>query len=119
MVMGREGKLHPAIVIVSFLMFGVLLGIVGVLRAVPAAVLCATLLDEWFPDEPLQESLASAVERVREPDLAAGLLTETLRSLNRGLAKPRWRSRNDRGPSRIMTYDRARALVYRRRPISR
>jgi len=60
MVMGREVKLHPTMVIVSFLMFGALLGIVGVLLAVPAAVLCATLLDEWFPDEPLQESLASA-----------------------------------------------------------
>jgi predicted PurR-regulated permease PerM len=60
MVMGREVKLHPAMVIVSFLIFGALLGVVGVLLAVPAAVLCATLLDEWFPDEPLQESLASA-----------------------------------------------------------
>ena len=52
MVMGREVKLHPAMVIVSFLMFGALLGIVGVLLAVPAAVLCATLLDEWFQDKP-------------------------------------------------------------------
>jgi predicted PurR-regulated permease PerM len=60
MVMGREVKLHPAMVIVSFLIFGALLGVVGVLLAVPAAVLCATLLDEWFQDEPLQESLASA-----------------------------------------------------------
>jgi predicted PurR-regulated permease PerM len=60
MVMGREVKLHPAMVIVSFLIFGALLGLVGVLLAVPAAVLCATLLDEWFPDEPPQESFASA-----------------------------------------------------------
>src|SRR5215211_5705496 len=52
MVMGREVKLHPAMVIVSFLIFGALLGVVGVLLAVPAAVLCATLLDEWFQDEP-------------------------------------------------------------------
>jgi predicted PurR-regulated permease PerM len=60
MVMGREVKLHPAMVIVSFLIFGALLGVVGVLLAVPAAVLFATLLDEWFPDDPLLESLASA-----------------------------------------------------------
>jgi predicted PurR-regulated permease PerM len=60
MVMGREVKLHPAMVIVSFLIFGALLGLVGVLLAVPAAVLCATLLDEWFPDEPPQDPLASA-----------------------------------------------------------
>ena len=52
MVMGREVKLHPAMVIVSFLIFGALLGIVGVLLAVPAAVLSATLLDEWFQDKP-------------------------------------------------------------------
>jgi len=50
--MGRKVKLHPTMVIVSFLIFGTLLGFVGVLLAVPAAVLCATLLDEWFPDEP-------------------------------------------------------------------
>jgi len=60
MVMGREVKLHPAMTIVSFLIFGALLGVVGVLLAVPAAVLCATMLDEWFPDEPPQEPLASA-----------------------------------------------------------
>jgi predicted PurR-regulated permease PerM len=51
MVMSREVNLHPAMVIVSFLIFGELLGLVGALLAVPAAVLCATLLDEWFPDE--------------------------------------------------------------------
>jgi predicted PurR-regulated permease PerM len=60
MVMGREVKLHPAMIVVSFLIFGALLGFVGVLLAVPAAVLCATLLDEWFPDKPRQESRASA-----------------------------------------------------------
>ncbi len=51
MVMGREVSLHPAMIIVSFLIFGALLGFVGVLLAVPAAVLCATLLDELFPYE--------------------------------------------------------------------
>jgi predicted PurR-regulated permease PerM len=51
MVMGREAKLHPAMVIVSFLIFGALLGLAGALLAVPAAVLCVTLIDELFPDE--------------------------------------------------------------------
>ena len=50
MVMGREAKLHSAMVIVSFLIFGALLGLAGALLAVPAAVLCATVMDELFPD---------------------------------------------------------------------
>jgi predicted PurR-regulated permease PerM len=37
-------------VIVSFLIFGALLGLAGALLAVPAAVLCATVMDELFPD---------------------------------------------------------------------
>ena len=55
MVMGREVNLHPAMVLVSFLVAGALLGFVGVLLAVPAAVVCATLMDEWFPEAPSEE----------------------------------------------------------------
>jgi predicted PurR-regulated permease PerM len=55
MVMGREVNLHPAMVIVSFLIAGALLGFVGVLLAVPAAVVCATLMDELFPEVPLED----------------------------------------------------------------
>ena len=57
MVMGRQVKLHPAMVIVSFLIFDALLGFVGVLLAVPSTVLWANLPKERFPDEPPQESL--------------------------------------------------------------
>jgi predicted PurR-regulated permease PerM len=55
MVMGRGVNLHPAMVLVSFLVAGALLGFVGVLLAVPAAVVCATLMDEWFPEAPFEE----------------------------------------------------------------
>jgi predicted PurR-regulated permease PerM len=50
MVMGCEVNLHPAMVIVSFLIAGALLGLVGVLLAIPAAVACATLMDELSPE---------------------------------------------------------------------
>ena len=52
MVMGREVNLHPAMVIVAFLMAGSLLGLFGLLLAVPAAVACATLREESFPEVP-------------------------------------------------------------------
>jgi predicted PurR-regulated permease PerM len=54
LVMGREVRLHPAMVIVSFLLFGTLLGFVGVLLAVPAAVVVATLTDA-LANEPSSE----------------------------------------------------------------
>jgi predicted PurR-regulated permease PerM len=46
LVMGHRVRLHPAMVIASFLVLGELLGLVGVLLAVPAAVVLATCLDE-------------------------------------------------------------------------
>jgi predicted PurR-regulated permease PerM len=49
LVMGRRVRLHPAMVIASFLVLGELLGLVGVLLAVPAAVVLATLVDELSP----------------------------------------------------------------------
>jgi len=54
MVMGREVNLHPEMVIVSFLIGGALLGLVGVLLAVPAVV-CATLMEELSPEVPSED----------------------------------------------------------------
>ncbi len=54
-IMGREVNLHPAMVLVSFLIAGALLGLVGVLLAVPAAVVCATLMDELVPEVPPED----------------------------------------------------------------
>ncbi len=51
LVMGREVRLHPVVVIFSFLVFGKLLGLVGVLLAVPAAAFMVTLVDEILSDE--------------------------------------------------------------------
>lgn len=51
-IMGREINLHPAMVIVSFLVFGTLLGIVGVFLAVPAAVLVGVITDELTEKTP-------------------------------------------------------------------
>jgi predicted PurR-regulated permease PerM len=56
LVMGREVRLPPAIVIISFLILGELLGLVGILLAVPAAVVAATLVDEMASKESSQEA---------------------------------------------------------------
>ena len=55
LVMGRSIRLHPAMVLISFLVMGGLLGIVGVLLAVPAAVVFVTLLDKIGYNGPTEE----------------------------------------------------------------
>ncbi len=55
MVMGHEVHLHPVVVIVAFLVFGRLLGLAGLFLAVPAAVVLATLADEFLSGEPSSE----------------------------------------------------------------
>ena len=55
MVMGRTVQLHQATILIAFLAFGTLLGIVGVLVAVPGAVVLATLMDVLSSEEPSQE----------------------------------------------------------------
>ena len=55
LIMGREVNLHPALIIISFLVFGTLLGFVGVLLAVPAAVLIVVLV-EWFESDTPQQN---------------------------------------------------------------
>ena len=54
LVMGRAVRLHPATMLISLLVLGSLLGVVGLLLAVPAAVVVATLFDELSPEEPNQ-----------------------------------------------------------------
>lgn len=46
LVMAHEVRLHPVMVILAFLLLGRLLGLAGLLLAVPTAVLLATLMDE-------------------------------------------------------------------------
>ncbi|WP_273846656.1 AI-2E family transporter [Rubrobacter calidifluminis] len=50
LIVGREVRLHPVAVIVSFLVFGKLLGLAGVLLAIPAAAFIVTLADELMPE---------------------------------------------------------------------
>lgn len=47
MVMGKQVNIHPIGVIVAILIMGKLLGIIGVICAVPAAVIVKTLIDEF------------------------------------------------------------------------
>jgi predicted PurR-regulated permease PerM len=54
LVIGRAVRLHPATMLISLLVLGSLLGVVGLLLAVPAAVVVATLFDQLPPDEPHQ-----------------------------------------------------------------
>lgn len=51
LVMGHEARLHPVTIIISFLILGSLLGIIGGLLAVPAVVIFTTLIDELSPEE--------------------------------------------------------------------
>lgn len=55
LVMGRRVNLHPVVVILSFLVFGELLGFIGVLLAVPAAAFLVTLVDEITAEHDLPE----------------------------------------------------------------
>lgn len=52
LIMGREISVHPVMIVVSFLVFGTLLGVLGVLLAAPAAVLIAVIMDEATEREP-------------------------------------------------------------------
>lgn len=52
LVMGRQVKLHPVTIIVSFLVTGTLMGVVGALLAVPAAVVVTTLVDQLSAEDP-------------------------------------------------------------------
>ncbi|HET7478412.1 MAG TPA: AI-2E family transporter [Rubrobacteraceae bacterium] len=51
MVMGHEARLHPVVVILSFLFLGKLLGFAGLLLSVPTAVFLMTVFDELGPKE--------------------------------------------------------------------
>lgn len=65
LVMGHEVRLHPVVVILAFLFFGRLLGFVGLLLAVPAAVVLATLVDHLTTPE------ESSRGKEEEPDAAS------------------------------------------------
>lgn len=54
-VMGKRVDLSPIMVIVSFLVMGELLGFFGVLIAVPAAAVFATLIEEFTPRERVED----------------------------------------------------------------
>ncbi|HEY9638681.1 MAG TPA: AI-2E family transporter [Coleofasciculaceae cyanobacterium] len=55
-VMAQRVGLHPVVVILAFLCMGKLLGLIGILLAVPIAAVIVTLVDELSPREPLQEA---------------------------------------------------------------
>lgn len=50
-IMGQRVKLNPVAVVVAFLAMGELFGFFGLLLAVPAAAVFATLIDEFTPEE--------------------------------------------------------------------
>lgn len=61
LVMGREVNLHPVMVIVTFLVMGKLLGLIGVVLAVPTAAILVTLLDEFLDRTPDDRNLVKPV----------------------------------------------------------
>ena len=50
-VMAQRVKLHPVMVILAFLTMGKLLGLIGILLAVPFAAVLVTVVDEFTPQE--------------------------------------------------------------------
>ncbi|MGA7937408.1 MAG: AI-2E family transporter [Kovacikia sp.] len=49
LVMGKQVDLHPVVVILVFLVMGKLLGLIGIVLAVPTAAVLVTLIDEFVP----------------------------------------------------------------------
>jgi predicted PurR-regulated permease PerM len=84
MVMGYEVNLHPAVVIVAFLMAGALLGLFGLLLAVPDAAVCATLREESFPEVPSGDKPSGR----RWPDTGRPAWNRAGGQLNRNLTLP-------------------------------
>jgi predicted PurR-regulated permease PerM len=55
-ILGRHTRLHPVVVIVSFLFLGDLLGFAGFILAIPGAAFLATLIDEIISKSPAYAS---------------------------------------------------------------
>lgn len=51
-ILGRHTRLHPVVVIISFLFLGDLLGFAGFILAIPGAAFVATLIDEIISKSP-------------------------------------------------------------------
>lgn len=76
LVMGHQVRLHPVVVLVSFLFLGRLLGLAGVVLAVPAAVFVAVLLEETIlKNEDSPEKREAEREREREEPTRQGSST--------------------------------------------
>ncbi len=54
-IMSQRVGLHPVVVIVAFLCMAKLLGLIGILLAVPTAAVLLTLVDEFTPNESPQD----------------------------------------------------------------
>lgn len=54
-VVGQQVNLHPVTVIIAVLIMGELLGLVGVIFAIPAAVVVTTFFDE-FTAKPIEDA---------------------------------------------------------------
>jgi predicted PurR-regulated permease PerM len=54
-IMGQRVKLNPVAVVVAFLAMGELFGFFGLLLAVPAAAVLATLIDEFTPQDRVED----------------------------------------------------------------
>lgn len=55
LVMGNQARIHPVLILVSFLLLGAFLGPAGLLLAVPAVILVISILDQTVLDGSLRE----------------------------------------------------------------
>ena len=73
LVMGSQVNLHPVVVLVSFIALGSLLGLAGVVLAVPLAVFVAVLLDETIlKNEDSTEKREAEEQRQEEEPVRQG-----------------------------------------------
>ena len=59
-VVGKQADVHPVAVIITVLILGELLGLIGVILAVPAAVVAVALLDKFTPASKAIESASTS-----------------------------------------------------------
>ena len=76
LVMGSQVNLHPVVVLISFIALGSLLGLAGVVLAVPLAVFVAVLLDETIlKNEDSTEKREAEEQRQEEEPVQQGSST--------------------------------------------
>lgn len=71
-VMGKSFDLHPIVIIMALMCWGMLWGIIGMFLAVPMTSLMKILLEKHEPTRPIAELLAGRIDALSNPAREAG-----------------------------------------------